>query len=144
MKHNTCPHCGAHISLRQRFYAKKGEVHCVQCGGVSSNKPTVTWFCGYISILYSGMMLGQYWSRQSWWWCCPVIMVVAFLMLSLCQPLLLIRELTRREKIWKALLLLGVLIAWNVLLVSWMHVLDARRAPLAVQMTCLPTVQSAP
>jgi predicted nucleic acid-binding Zn ribbon protein len=23
MKHNTCPHCGAHITFRQRFLAKK-------------------------------------------------------------------------------------------------------------------------
>jgi hypothetical protein len=144
MKHNTCPHCGAHISFRQRFFTKKGEIHCAHCGGMSSNKPTVTWFCGYISILYSGMMLGQYWSRQSLWWCCPVIMALAFLILSLCQPLVLIRELTRREKIWRALLLLVVLIAWNFMLISWMHYLDAHRGLLSAQIACPPPVQSSP
>lgn len=143
MKHNTCPHCGVRISLRQRIFAKKGELSCVQCGAVSCYRPTAGWFCGYVSIFYPLFMLGQYWASQPWWWCVPVIMAVAIFTLSAYWPIVQKREVTRSEKIGRVLLRLGVFVIWNILLVLWMNKLDALRDSQASEMRCPPATQSA-
>lgn len=88
-------------------------------------------------------MLGVYWHGQPWWWCVPVIVAVAILILSFYWPLALKREVTRREKIRRVLLCLSFFIVWNILLVLWSDMLDARRDSRALEMSRPPATQFA-
>ncbi len=63
MKHNTCPHCGARITFRQRFFAKKGEIHCGQCGGVCYFALTVFLFS---CLLFQALMSALCWDLPRW------------------------------------------------------------------------------
>jgi CXXC-20-CXXC protein len=113
MKHNTCPHCGAHISFRQRFFTNKGEIHCAQCGGVSYLAPGVFWSTVNVTFFVLAMLV-QHWFRQPAWIVAVVVVVIGVEMAAL-SPLC---KLSGRARFWQIVVGAGVLLAY-LLLSEW-------------------------
>jgi hypothetical protein len=142
MKHNTCPHCGARISLRQRLFPKKNGIHCAHCGGASYLVTGALWLPAYLASYYISMMI-QYWFRLSW--LLPVaVVVLTVVVLTLLSPLGVTKEITRREKIQRLVVVASLFVVFNFL---YIWVMDhrprvvAKTVPAAV---CPPAGQSAP
>ena len=96
MKHNTCPHCGARISLRQRLFPKKNGIHCAHCGRVCYLMPGASWSFVYASFFCLSMAV-QHWYRLPWWVSAVVVAVIVPVLIAL-SPLRQTHEFTRREK----------------------------------------------
>lgn len=112
MKYSSCPHCGARISLRQRLFPKKGEIHCARCGEVSYLTPGLLWLLVYGLLL--GLVLAiQHWFRLPWWM--VAVVVAALCCIGVFSPL---RILTKREK-GRQLVVGGALLIAYCILNEW-------------------------
>lgn len=139
MKHNSCPHCGAHIAFRRRTLPKSGGITCAQCGGVSYRVTGAFSVAAYLSVMY--LMMGtQYWLRFPWWLSGVVIALVVGISIVF-SPLEVSREFTIRQKIQRLFVAFGVIVVWTILLV-W--VMDHRPRVAAPDAVCPPASQSVP
>jgi hypothetical protein len=137
MKYNTCPHCGARITVGQRLFRLKRTICCRECGGVCMLELGPFWIAAEYASLYFPLIT-QHWYQLSWWM--TVVLVVGVLaMLKTLRPLVLMREISRRDRAWDLMAgCLFIVIFWESI-----SVLD-RIADEAEPVTACPSaVQSA-
>lgn len=139
MKHNSCPHCGAHIAFRWSTLPKSGGIACAQCGGVSYRVTGTFWVAAYLSAMYL-MMGAQYWFRFPWWLSGVVVALVVGISVVL-SPLEVSREFTARQKIQRLFVMCGVIAVWTILLI-W--VMDHRPREARSEVVCPPASRSVP
>lgn len=85
MKHSACPHCGAHISLRQRWLPKKGAIRCAHCGEVSYLALGAFWLPDHMVVFCLALLIQHGYHLP--WWIAVVAAIVTFAVLMVVSPL---------------------------------------------------------